>query len=544
MENQPTKGKILIIDKEQDANWIKTALINHNFQVLVANSGEDGIHTATLEKPDLILLEIQIPVLDGFDTCRQLKSDSDVKETPIIFMSAQNEVLNKVAAFNLGAVDYITKPLYRDELIARVNTQVSLFSMQKQLKNANANLENKVNERTLELKNINEELIAAEEELRASNDAYRAINEKLSKQHSNLQAAEAELKKRHEELQITEEELQASNEELIDTIENLHEKEQKLIEAQKLAKLGHYSLNFATGYWTSSQELDRIFGIDNTFERSVEGWVQLIHADFKQEMIEYFTHHVMQLHYKFNKEYKIINPKTMEEKWVHGLGELIFDGKGSLTTMLGTIQDITDRKQVEILKNIAMEALEHERYLMDALMQNIPDTIYFKNADSKFTRINKAQAKLLEIEKPEDAIGKTDFDFFTESHAKEAYVDEQVIVKTGKPIVDKIEMIERSDGKIRWVSTTKVPIKNNKGLVTSIVGVSRDVTEHKEIELKLIENNHALQAAEEELTATNDELKTLIIKLGESETRFKALHNASFGGIAIPARGSSIETIG
>ena len=126
-------------------------------------------------------------------------------------------------------------------------------------------------------------------------------------------------------------------------------------------------------------------------------------------------------------------------------------------------QEITERK-------LAEEALAHERDLLRALMDSIPDTIYFKDAASRFMRINKAQARVLGVD-PEEAIGKTDFDFFTEEHARDAYADEQGIVESGQLLIDKIEKIRRADGQFRWVSATKVPTKDKEGRVTGIVGI-------------------------------------------------------------------------
>jgi two-component system cell cycle sensor histidine kinase/response regulator CckA len=136
--------------------------------------------------------------------------------------------------------------------------------------------------------------------------------------------------------------------------------------------------------------------------------------------------------------------------------------------------DVTERKRAE-------EALTHERDLLHALMDNIPDTIYFKDAASRFTRINRAQAQVLGVA-PEEVIGKTDFDFFTVEHARDAYADEQEIVKSGQPLIDKVEKIRRADGQFRWVSATKVPIMDREGRVTGIVGISRDITERRRAE--------------------------------------------------------------
>lgn len=150
-------------------------------------------------------------------------------------------------------------------------------------------------------------------------------------------------------------------------------------------------------------------------------------------------------------------------------------------------RDITEKKKFE-------EELIKEKQYLRALMDNIPDTIYFKDNKSRFTNINKAQVKLLGAKSVEDAIGKTDFDFFTPEHAKGAYEDEQKIIKTGTQLISKLEKIKMSDGNYRWFLATKVPIYDPEGEnIIGIVGISRDI--------------HELESAKEELRETAEKLK-------------------------------------
>ena len=122
--------------------------------------------------------------------------------------------------------------------------------------------------------------------------------------------------------------------------------------------------------------------------------------------------------------------------------------------------------------------------LLNALMESSPDTIYFKDNSSRFIRVNKAQAEVLGLNSPEDAVGKSDFDFFAPEHAQEAFEDERCIIESRKLVVDKIERIRRGDGTYRWVSATKVPMMNERGEVIGLAGISRDITERKNAELE------------------------------------------------------------
>jgi PAS domain S-box-containing protein len=150
--------------------------------------------------------------------------------------------------------------------------------------------------------------------------------------------------------------------------EALKQSEFFLREAQRIAYLGSYEFDFHSGYWTSSDILDDIFGIDKSYVRIFELWTQLIHPDDKEEMVNYFTNDVVAKHEKFNKEYRIINLHSKEERWVHGLGELEFDEDGAPIKMIGTIQDITMRKQTE---QALVESEERFSRFSDAAFEGI-----------------------------------------------------------------------------------------------------------------------------------------------------------------------------
>lgn len=122
--------------------------------------------------------------------------------------------------------------------------------------------------------------------------------------------------------------------------------------------------------------------------------------------------------------------------------------------------------------------LDVERSYLQTLMDSIPDAIYFKDLQHRFVKVSK-YVHLQGISDLSDAIGKTDFDFFTDEHARQAYDDEEEIFRTGKPIVGKLEKETFPSGEIAWVSSTKVPLYDLEGRITGLVGISRDITEEK-----------------------------------------------------------------
>lgn len=204
MNSEQTPVKILVIDDTIDIiNMVKTTLISVGYQVLIATNGEKGAKSAAIAHPDLILLDVLMPDIDGYETCRMLKSKEETKNIPVIFMSALTDTFDKVKAFQEGAVDYVTKPINVPELHARVKTQISLYHLQKQLQSTNEVLEEKVHERTIELETKNVELQSAEEELRANNEELIKNNDKLKKSEQELIHINEELKNAKEKAELS-----------------------------------------------------------------------------------------------------------------------------------------------------------------------------------------------------------------------------------------------------------------------------------------------------------------------------------------------------
>ncbi len=127
----------------------------------------------------------------------------------------------------------------------------------------------------------------------------------------------------------------------------LEESERMLKESQRVAAVGHYVLDVASGRWSSSEMLDEIFGIGRSHVRDVEGWLGIVHPEQREEMSAYFGNHVLGGRNPFDKEYRILRVSDHAERWLHGRGNLEIDSEGRPVKMFGTIQDITERKRAE-----------------------------------------------------------------------------------------------------------------------------------------------------------------------------------------------------
>ena len=150
------------------------------------------------------------------------------------------------------------------------------------------------------------------------------------------------------------------------------------------------------------------------------------------------------------------------------------------------------KKNEEILKK-QTEELTKEKYLMDALLDNVQEYIYIKDQNSKFIKVSRSLARSFGHEDPAEILMKSDFDFFDNEHAQPSLDDEQRIMKTGKPLIDKIEKEIKDDGRVTWVTTTKMPLRDQDGKIVGTFGVSKDITAVKQLELDAIKAKENLE---------------------------------------------------
>jgi len=155
----------------------------------------------------------------------------------------------------------------------------------------------------------------------------------------------------------------------------------------------------------------------------------------------------------------------------------------------------------------AIPSPDAKRQFMDFLLESMPDQIYFKDRESRFTCVSRAVAEHLGESDPSHLIGKTDFDYFDEKTACEAFNDEQRIIATGQPVLGKVEQGTHSDGHLTWSLTTKVPLRDAAGGIIGIGGINKDITAIKEIEAALQAERNRLQVVTTELTARNAQLE-------------------------------------
>jgi sigma-B regulation protein RsbU (phosphoserine phosphatase) len=207
-----------------------------------------------------------------------------------------------------------------------------------------------------------------------------------------------------------------------------------------------------------------------------------------------------------------------------GAQDYVVKSQLNAALLAGVIRKTLDRHYCQLTHN-------HEGFLLQTLMNSIPDSVYFKDTRSRFLMISRALAKKHHLADPQQAVGKTDADYFTPPHAEQARADEQTIMRTGQPMEDLEESETWADGSITWASTTKLPLRNQSGRIVGTFGISRDITIRKRAQLALAEQTQLLHKKNLQI---EDELRMAReLQLAMLPQDFPLLNAGSEGGEAL-----------
>ncbi|KXA94757.1 hypothetical protein AKJ36_02300 [candidate division MSBL1 archaeon SCGC-AAA259I07] len=172
-----------------------------------------------------------------------------------------------------------------------------------------------------------------------------------------------------------------------------------------------------------------------------------------------------------------MSPPGEEKDWLVR-GSPVRDEEGNIIGAIETTLDITERKEKQ-------KKLDFKTGLLDDLMDNIPDIIYFKDEDARFVEVNQSKAEEVGEENRESLYGKTDFDYYPEERAEKSYKDDMRVIEEEKPVIQREERHETPEGEDYWLEATKVPRYDDEGNITGLLGISRDITERKKMEEEL-----------------------------------------------------------
>lgn len=290
LENIKPKKILIIDDLPDNLRLLSNTLKEQGYQVRCAKSGYMALMAVEGYKPDLILLDIKLPDIDGYQVCKQLKENTRTREIPVIFLSALNDILYKTRAFAAGGVDYISKPFQIAEVLTRINHQLALVAAEAKIRHLNAFLERKVRQRTAELQQEIIERIKAQMEAKQDREKLESILNCLQEVILSLDFNTSEI------IYLNPAVEQLYNRSAIEFLKN-------------------------PNTW-----LD---GIHPEDRQRVEKSFSLLKSQSDTDTIEI--------------QYRILRP-TGEIRWINDRRYLVYDDRGRAIRIDATIDDITDRK--------------------------------------------------------------------------------------------------------------------------------------------------------------------------------------------------------
>ena len=299
MTSKLYQKNILIVDDFPDnVRLLSQSLKARGYYVRGVTTGEMALRVAQSNWPSLILLDIRMPKMDGYQVCKALKNQSIIRNIPIIFLTALEDSLDKVRAFSVGGADYITKPFQIEEVIARVEHQLALQSAQAEIKSLNQNLESKVKERTAQLEQLNSILI---------------------KEIRTRQKTEAALKQAHQRLAF-----------------HVENSPLGLVEWDSKMRLRRWS-----------QRSETIFGwsADEVIGKSWQNWKFIVESDLEKvnQVASRLLRGEESRNICRNQNYR----KDGSIVYCEWYNSAFLDEKGQLISILSLMHDISERKQME-----------------------------------------------------------------------------------------------------------------------------------------------------------------------------------------------------
>jgi PAS domain S-box-containing protein len=297
----------------------------------------------------------------------------------------------------------------------------------------------------------------------------------------------------------------------------LERNEKLLRESQEAAQIGSYINTLEAGTFESTSFLDEMFGITKDYPHTNEGWVKFMHPDFMQAMHDALLDSINNKK-PFDAEYKIIRPSDGAERWMHGLGQITYDDMGKAISLIGTVQDITERKRSE-------EEIGEQRRFLDAVIDNVDAHIYIKDYDGRYLYVNPAVAH--QFGRPvADILGKSDLEILPPDTARQIMeLDSKVHLSGVKQASE--EMLTDSSGKDRYFWTVKMPIKM-RNHPQALIGFSTDITDITELKRLQLQEHEVAMRLERAMLGTVDAVSLMM----DQRDPYTAGHQQRVGEIA------------
>jgi PAS domain S-box-containing protein len=420
--------KILAIDDNRDNLTALKAVVQDALPgsgLLSAPSGPRGLELARAEDPDVILLDIVMPGMDGFAVCRKLKEDERLRLIPVVFLTALGtDRENRIKALEAGAEGFLSKPWEESDLIAQIHAMAKIKTANRIQRLEKEQLAALVAERTRELEQELAERKRTEEALRESENRFREASLSITDiAYSCIRGSD-----------------------------------------------GNHVIDWVTGATESFS------GYSKDEFQALGCWGTLVPEDdgalFEKNVVGLAPGASGRCELRLRK-------KDGSLVWGASYCRCVtLTGKPGQTRLYGSLRDITKRKKAE-------EDLRQTNRFLDSIIENIPNMIFIKDAKKlRFIRFNRAGEDLLGYSR-DDLLGKNDYDLFPKEQA-DLYTEKDREVLRGKDVMDiREEPLQTRYKGERTLHTKKVPILNAKGEPEYLLGISEDITEHLKMEAEL-----------------------------------------------------------
>ena len=439
------KTDILVID-DTTANrkLLLELLCNEGYSVQEAVNGTSALELLVSTDVSLILLDVIMPGMNGFAICRELKKNDHTRNIPVIFISAVDSPEARIEGFKAGGVDFITKPIQPEEVLARIKAQINLFQLQKEMIEKNKRLEKEITIREKTEKALFESELYFKEALETIHNERTLLRTLIDHLPDAIYVKDKEGRK------------VVANQFDIENIGFSSEKD----------VLGKTDLELFPG------EIGKR-GYDDDMN-VIRNGLEVVNRE------EYFY------------------AKNGELLWLQTTKLPLRNHKDEMIGLVGIGRDITQNKK-------ATDIIEHERKLLRTLIDNLPFAIYVKDGDARKLIANSADLKLMGCSSEEEIIGKTDLELFNSQDGLNGYNEDLSVIRTGMPLLNEENSYIDTEGRECWRVISKIPLFDRHGNTIGLVGFGRDITEQKTANDTILKLSKAIEQSPSAIIITDIE---------------------------------------
>ena len=626
-QNLSDKNVLIVDDVSANLQLLSLIVKSQGYTVFQASSGIEALQIAKSKSISIILLDIRMPEMDGFEFCRQLKADPQIQDIPVIFISAFDDEQTIAAGFQVGGVDFISKPYRKEEVLARLGNHLRMADMRVQLLCQNIELED-INEKLKdEIDRRKRKEILLTQPLNLDQDVHfldlfdlpeiqklqdqfanafgvasiitdidgkpittpsnfcRLCNDIIRKTDKGLKncmysdsvigvsnsdgptiqpclsgglwdaGSSITVGGVHianwligqvrnqtqdiESIRLYAREIGANEEEVLQAFSEItpmsEEKFRFISEmlhtmARQMSQLAYQNIQQARNISDRKHTLELLAQSEEKFRNLADSspaaigiyqddyWVYVnpstermsgfsMYELYKKKYWEIVAPEYQALAIKnglarlsgeeniSSYEFKILN-KNGAERWAYLSGSTItYNGRPA---GIISIIDITEKKKAE-------QDIQEERKLLRALIDNLPVQIYIKDKDCRKIVSNRMDVEKTGFTTEAEVIGKTDLELFNDEVGLRGHLDDLNVIQRGESVLNRQEVFYTPEGKKRWLLTTKVPIFDNDGNISGLVGIGRDITEIKNAEELILKLNMSIEQSPSSIVITDVE---------------------------------------